>query len=226
VVPAGVRLQREEGARGQRVPRAALAEEPEGEEHHQRKPLRAQGAEVRDLVDAHGRKREGGSGEQGRALGGPERAREEVRAERAEHEGEEASDVVEEDGVVGHEREREQEHGRAQHGLVHPERVAQGEEHVAVGQAGRGGEQGVALPADRPREERGVARVHQVQAEGQGIGEEDGEPGVEGGGAERSRAHYCRSEECTQPLTPWYVTFTHSPLTASPMTCVPAAGGR
>src|SRR5262249_57159601 len=105
----------------------------------------------------------------------------------------------------------------------HPERVAQGMEHVAVGKASGVGEQRVPLPADGPREERGVARVHHAEAQGQGVREDDGEDGEEPRGDEQARAaHYCSSDEWTQPVTPAYVTFTQSPLTAWRATRTPA----
>src|SRR5207245_7960598 len=83
-------------------------------------------------------------------------------------------------------------------------------EHVAVGQARGVGQDRVPLPADRPGEERGVAGIHDAEPERERVREDEGEGGEEEAGA----AHYCRSEEWTQPVTPRYVTFTQSPLTA------------
>src|SRR5204862_8367842 len=77
------------------------------------------------------------------------------------------------------------------------------------------GQERVPRPADGPGEERGVARVHDAQAQRERVGEDDGEDGEEEDGeGEAGAAHYCSSEEWTQPVTPRYVTFTQSPLTA------------
>ena len=86
-------------------------------EQDQRQPLRAQRAEVRDLVGADRREREGGAGQQRRQLRGAEEAREEI-AVRPESEREEPGHVVEQYGVVGEEGERQHEHGTQQ--VVHP----------------------------------------------------------------------------------------------------------
>ena len=188
MVAAGECFEDEEERGQQRVASPAEAEEPEEEEQDQGQPLRAERAQVGDLVGADGGEGEGGSGEEGRQLGGGEAAHEEVGGQRREHEREQPGQVEDENRVVGDEEERQHEQRGAEDGFVHAQRVAQRMEHVAVRQPRRIGLQRVRLPCHHPGEVRGITRVHRPQAESERCREQDGEDEVERRRAQRPHA--------------------------------------
>ena len=159
VVAASVGGEREEDAGQDGVAHASCAREPVQEQHQQGQPLRAQRAEVGDLVRADGREREGGARQQRRALAAAQVARQPVRGQGREREGQQPRQVEEEDAVAGEGHQRQHEHGGAQHRLVQAQRVREGMEDVAVRQPRGRRAQRVRLPPHLPGEEGAVARV-------------------------------------------------------------------
>ena len=184
MIAAGVGLEGEEESGQERVVDEAGAEEAEGEEQHQREPLRPQRAQVGDLVRADGREREGRAREERGGLAAAEVPGQEAGGQARENEGEEAHDVEDEDGVV-----REGSHGQGQERgaedrLVEAEGVAVGMEDVGVGQRRGPGLQGVHFPTHGPGEIRRVAGVHDAQARRQRPGEREGQENVQPESAE------------------------------------------
>ena len=146
VVAAGVRLEGEEERGQERVPRGAEAEESEDEQQDERQVLRPQRAEMRDLVGAYRREGEGRPRQERRQLRRAQAAGQQVRGESGQHEGEETCEIEDEHGVVGEKESGQDEEGGPEDGLVHPEGVAQGMEHVALREADGVGLHGLPTP--------------------------------------------------------------------------------